>query len=190
MSLFPETIREALAGRKPKSANLILFDFVDEPVRLWTGNGRLKAGGQTWDGIGRLGAISGLEQAINGEAPEASFILSGIDAQIMRLARAEFGAKAKNRKVTAYVQFFRQDDDVPLDQPFPIWSGRMHAPLFNIAADGAREVTVTAESLFTLRSRPNFAMYTDRDQQKRFDGDKGFQFVATLRNKIVTWPDF
>lgn len=190
MSLFPDTIRESLAGRKPKAANLVLFDFVGEPVRLWTGNGRLNAGGEVWDGIGQLGAISGLEQAINGEAPEASFILSGIDSQIMRLARDEFEAKAKNRMVRVYVQFFRQDDDVPLDQPFPIWAGRMHAPLFNIAASGAREVTMTAESLFTLRSRPNFSMYTDRDQQKRFDGDKGFQFVPLMRNKLVTWPDW
>jgi hypothetical protein len=190
MSLFPDTIKEALAGRKPKSANLVLFDFLGEPVRLWTGNGRLNAGGQSWDGIGRLGAISGLEQAINGEAPEASFVLSAIDAQIMRLAREEFEEKAKNRMAKVFVQFFRADDDVPLDQPFPIWAGRMHAPLFNISADGAREVTVTAESLFTLRSRPNFAMYTDSDQQKRFADDKGFGFIGTLRNKVVTWPDW
>lgn len=191
MSFFPETIADALAGRKPKSANLVLFDFLGEPVRLWTGNGVLEnVGGADWKGIGGLGAMSGLEQAVNGEAPDASFILSGIDAQIMRLARDEFEAKAKDRKVTVYLQFFGADDDQPLDAPYPIWAGRMHAPLFKISADGAREITLTAESLFTLRSRPNFAMNTDRDQDRRFAGDRGFEFVATLVNKVVTWPDF
>lgn len=190
MSLFPDTIREVLAGRRVAAANLVLFDFVTTPVRLWTGNGTLNAGGQEWSAIGELGSISGLEQAVNGEAPEASFILSGIDANIMRLARHDFEAEAKNRLAKVFVQFFEDGSDIPLDQPFPIWSGRLHTPLFNIDANGERQITVTAESLFTLRSRPNYAMNTDRDQQKRFDGDLGFQFVPTLKNKVVTWPDF
>lgn len=189
MSLFPETIAAAMRGARPRCANLVLLDFVGEPMRLWTGNGLLTAGGFEWAGIGSLGSMSGLEQAVNGEAPEATFTLTGIDGTIMRLARDEFDAKARNRRAVAYIQFFNEDDDRTLDQPFPVWGGRMHAPQFTIQGS-TREVSVTCESLFTLRSRPNFAMYTDRDQQKRFDGDRGFEFVATLVNKVVTWPDY
>lgn len=51
-------------------------------------------------------------------------------------------------------------------------------------------MTITAESIFSLRSRPRAATYSDRDQDRRFPGDKGFEFVAKLLNKVTTWPDY
>lgn len=202
MSFFPETIARALAGGKVEAANLVLFDFTSQPVRLWQGNGPLVTNdGNEWLAIGNFGEMDGIEQAVNGEAPEATFTLSGIDADIMRLARDEFAAEVRGRQVRVYLQFFGVDDpDDPdnqrcLDNPYPIWSGRMLRPSFDFDSGDAqnpasRSVSVSAESLFSLRSRPRWATYTDRDQQHRFDGDKGFQFVGTLANKVVTWPDY
>ena len=197
MSLFPETIAAALAGSKVQCAFLVRFDFTSETMRLWNGNGRLKTNdGMFWDGIGQLGSMSGIEQAVNGEAPEMSFMLSGIDAEIMRLARDDFEAEVKGRMVYVLIQFFGVDDpddpdnQRPLDNPYPVCSGRCLTPSFSLSAEGERSVTISAESLFSLRSRPAWAMYTDSDQQRRFPGDKGFEFVGSLVNKVVTWPDF
>lgn len=196
MSLFTETIALSLAGARVEAAWLVLFDFTSEPIRLWGGNGLLRTSdGNRWNGIGSLAAVSGIEQAINGQAPQASFTLSGIDAQVMRLARDEFIAEVKGRKVTAYLQFFGADDPAdpdnqrPLDAPYPVWCGRALTPEFAFQ-DTERAVTIKCESLFSLRSRPQFAMYTDADQQRRFPGDLGFEFVGTLVNKSVTWPDY
>ncbi len=198
MSLFPETIKRALAGGKVEAANLVLFDFVTTPMRLWRGNGRLVTNDAAeWLAIGTFGDMKGIEQAVNGQAPQATFTLSGIDAEIMRLARDEFATEVKARMARVYVQFFGvEDEDDPgnqrcLDLPYPIWAGRMLTPSF--AADeesGERSVTISAESIFSLRSRPRWAMYTDRDQQQRYPGDKGFQFVGSLVNKVLTWPDW
>lgn len=197
MGLFPETIAAALAGAKVECVELVRFAFTTEPVFLWTGNGLLRTSdGQVWQGIGQLASMEGIEQAVNGEAPEASFTLSGIDAQIMRLARDEFEAEVKGSIITIFLQFFGvEDEDDPdnqrvLDRPYPIWSGRCLKPSFTLDEGGGRAVTITAESLFTLRSRPQYAMFTDSDQRRRFPGDRGFEFVGSLVSKTVTWPDY
>ncbi|SCW61866.1 hypothetical protein SAMN02927924_01704 [Sphingobium faniae] len=197
MSLFPDTIAASLAGSRVDCAFLVRFDFASKPMRLWKGNGRLRTNdGMFWNGIGQLGSMSGIEQAVNGEAPEMSFGLSGIDAEIMRLARDEFEAEVKGRLVYVLIQFFGVDDpddpdnQRPLDNPYPVCCGRCLTPTFTMNQEGERSVTIAAESLFSLRSRPRHAMYTDADQQRRFPGDKGFEFVGSLVNKVVTWPDF
>lgn len=197
MGLFPETISHALGGGKVESAFLVRFDFTSETIYLWNGNGLLDTrDGNKWQGLGNLGALSGIEQAINGEAPQATFTLSGIDAQIVRLARDEFEAEVLNRQVYVLIQFFGVDDPEDpgnqrlLDSPFPVWSGKCLSPTFTMSNDGKRSIDIDAESLFSLRSRPQWAMYTDADQQRRYPGDEGFEFVGSLVNKVVTWPDY
>lgn len=193
MSIFPETIEAALGGRAVRASFLVLFDFATEPMRLWTGAGKLEAGGHDWMGLGEIGTISGLEQAVNGEAPETSFVLSGINSDIVRLARDEFDEEARDRLVQVLIQFHNYEDDQPLelfDEPYAVWGGRMQNARFELEGPSSRKITVTAESLFALRSRPTFSQYTDADQKARFAGDRGFEFVSTLINKVVTWPDF
>lgn len=197
MSLFPETIAAKLAGAKVQGAPLVRFEFASETMRLWLGNGELETNdGAKWQAVGQLGAVSGIEQAVNGEAPQATFSLSGVDANIMRLARDEFKAEVLGRRVVVALQFFGIEDEAdpdnqrPLDLPYAIWAGRCLAPTFTFSPSGERSIAITAESLFSLRTRPQYAMYTDRDQQRRFPGDRGFEFAPTLVNKVVTWPDY
>lgn len=193
MSLFPETIKAALGGRTVRASFLVFFDFATTPMRIWTGSGRITAGGSDWFGLGQLGSISGLEQAVNGEAPETTFVLSGINSEIMSLARYEWADEAKDRLAKVLIQFHNKEDDRPLelfDAPYAIWAGRMQVPRFELQGPITRRITVSAESLFSLRSRPSFSQYTDADQKSRFAGDRGFEFVPGLTNKTVTWPDF
>lgn len=198
MSLFPDTIAAELAGTRVAMTFLVLFDFVTQPVRVWIGGeGKLVTNdGAVWDGLGRIGALSGVEQAVNGEAPEMTFTLSGVDPQMISLARDEFDTECRGRLISVLVQFFGVDDpddpdnQRPLDLPYPIASARALTPEFTFGENDARSITIRCESLFSLRSRPRFAMYTDADQQQRFAGDLGFAFVSSLMNKVVTWPDY
>ena len=198
MSLFPDTIKADLAGARVGMEILVLFDFVTEPVRVWlNGFGQLKTNdGHVWDGLGRLGAISGIEQAVNGEAPEVTFTLSGVDTEMVRLARDEFETECKGRLITVLLQFFGTDDPAdpdnqrPLDLPYPIVTARALTSEFLFGENDERSITIRCESLFSLRSRPRAALYTDADQQRRFPGDLGFAFVASLRNKVISWPDY
>ncbi|AMU90538.1 hypothetical protein ATM17_16060 [Sphingopyxis macrogoltabida] len=188
----------ALGGGKVECAELVHFDFTTQPMGLWNGGGILRTNdARLWSGLGTLGSMSGIEQAVNGEAPESAFTLSGIDADVLRLSRQEFEPECKGRIVRVLIQFFGIDDPAdpgnqrPLDNPFPIHASRILGATFTVDQEnGERAVTLSGESLFSLRSRPKYAMYTDRDQQRRFPGDKGFEFVQAIVNKVLTWPDY
>jgi hypothetical protein len=193
VSFFPETIEAALGGRTVRASFLVLFDFTSQPMRIWTGAGKITSGDEDWYGVGPLGSISGLEQAINGEAPETTFTASGINSEIVSIARDEFADEAKDRLAKVLLQFHNEEDDRPLelfDEPYAIWAGRMQTPRFELQGPRSRKITISAETLFSLRSRPTFSQYTDTDQKSRFPGDRGFEFVPGLLDKIVTWPDF
>ncbi len=41
MSLFPETIKAALGGRTVRASFLVLLDFTTQPMRIWTGSGKI-----------------------------------------------------------------------------------------------------------------------------------------------------
>jgi hypothetical protein len=190
LSLFSETIADSLAGAVVQTAILVRLDFTSSDVRLWTGEGVLDANdGTQWYGVGGMGVLDGIEQAIGGTAPEAKIGLAGLNTNLLGLAVDEFETEARNRLAIVYFQFFREDDQRVLDNPYPVWAGEMMRPEFNIALN-AFDIVVSAESIFALRSRPPFAMYTDTDQQARFPGDKGFQYTPTLMNKVVDWPVF
>lgn len=44
---------------------------------------------------------------------------------------------------------------------------------------------IRAESVFARRNRTPLGEYTDRDQQRRYPGDKLCQFVAALKDKVI-----
>lgn len=204
MSLFPETIRTYLAGGKVQAAHLVSLHFASGSMRLWRGYDVLDTNdGASWSGLGEYGSIAGIEQAVDGRAPEATMTLSGVNAAIVTTMRDEFELEARGRLVQLHVQFFGVDDpDDPgnqrcLDNPVPIWAGRMLRPGFTFDRgqdDQPQEssISVVVQSIFAQRSRPNHAFYTDSDQRARFPGtpDRGFEFVASLVSKDTTWPDY
>lgn len=198
MSLLPDTLKALLARQAVQVALLATFEFTSTTVRLWSGNGVLQTlDGESWNGIGSWGAVDGIEQAMNGEAPEATFTLLGTDAEIAALVREEFADEVAQRPVRLHLQFFGQDDPADpgnqrvLDDPWTFWSARCFVPVFILDEDSGEEsIAITAEGLFARRSRPRYAMYTDADQQARHAGDKGFQFVSELVKQELTWPDY
>ena len=175
-----------------RASYLVRVNFASETLRLWTGAGFLTAGGETWEGV-EVASISGLQQAVNGEATQASFVLSGVSSRIVTLARDEWEVEAKGRNIEVLIQFHNDANDLPLetyDQPYSIWAGEMQTPSFDLEGPNKRAITIVAESLFPLRARPAFGQYTEADQQARFAGDRGFELVPGLLKKVVTWPDF
>lgn len=188
MGFFTETIRAAASGRTVRAALLAHFDFLDEPTSVWRGYGTLVAGGRDWSGLGELGDIDGLEQAIGTVAPQSTFTLSGVDPSIVTLARQQ-SDRVKGRSVTAYVQFFDTNDQT-LDEPFAVWSGILDQMKFTAMGVARRTITVTAEGLWTNRRRPPWGLYTDRDQNARYPGDRGLEQVPDLVSKSIRWPTF
>jgi hypothetical protein len=189
MGYFSETVATALSGRTVQATMLVYFDFVDEPMGLWPGFGALKTNdGREWSGLGELGNIEGLEQALGTAAPVVTFTLTGIDPSIMAKAKAA-SATVKGRDVTVYLQTF-DADSAPLDEPYALWSGILDVMSYKAVGAASRTVSVTAETLWTGRRKPPFAYYTDTDQQARFPDDRGLEQVSSLVSKRIVWPNF
>jgi hypothetical protein len=193
MGFFPETIAAKLAGRTVAASLLVHMDFAETPRRFWFGFGPLDAGGETWLGTGEMIQIDGLESPIGTVAPKTTFTLSGIDSTLVTLAR-NASDRVKDRRATIYIQFFDvtpTDGSQPwslLDEPYAISTWLMDQMTYTAQGPTQRAIALTAESLWTNRRRPAFGLYTDRDQNKRFSGDRGLEQVVDLVNKTIRWP--
>lgn len=173
------------AGQRVGVAALFEFEFLSKTVRFWDGLRTLKtADGREWNASGQLISASGLEQSRDLSAPQATFTLSGVDSELIAFAAGN-EQQVTNRPMTVYLQFL-SDRFECFDNPVAVWSGIMDRLSFR-AGTGTQTITLAAETLFYKRIRAQYAYMTDRDQQARWPGDRGMEFMPTLRNKTVTW---
>lgn len=189
MGFFSETIAAHLAGREIGAALLCWMDFRENERRWWTGNGDVVLGGHTWQGTGTFIQIEGLEQPVGTAAPKTTFTVSGVDSTMVQMAR-QASDRVKGRRSRVYIQFWDRTDWMPLDQPYALWTGRMDQMCYTAEGPSSRTITLTAETLWVNRRIPPYGMYTDRDQNARFPGDRGLEQVVNLVNKTGRWPVF
>ena len=190
MGFFSDAeIISLLSMTSVRSAWLIHLDFLNAPMRIWEGTGLLTTkDGKEWAGLGELGTVTGLEAAIGTAAPVANFTLSGVDKSLMAQA-VDTATQVTGRDATVYGQFF-DDDFKPFGGVFAIWSGIMDQMTYSADGPTDRTINLSVEGLWTRRGRPAFGLYTDRDQRRRYPGDRGLEQVSALINKTVTWPDY
>lgn len=185
---FSQTVAAQLSGRVVACLPLVFMDFLETPRRWAPGFGTLTTNdGEVWRGTGEMITIDGLEEDIGVTANPMTFTLSGVDPELVTLAR-NASARVKGRRVVVYIQFFTLKDWQPLDNPYVLKVATMDQMRYIADGPSARTIIVTAEGLWTGRNRPAFGLYTDRDQNARFPGDRGFEQIGDLATKTVRWP--
>lgn len=189
MSGFDAVIAASLSGNNPAFVLLFDVEFASGTNRLWTGRGSRRFGGQVYDGSGILLGIEGLQAAINGAAPETIFSLAATD-ELARIALLEFKAEARGRRVYVSLQFLQPGSEQALGEPWRIWSGLILSVSYQAAPQGDLRLSVKAEALTSLRSRPRNIMLSDAEQKRRYPGDRGLEFVTSVRRKEILWPEF
>jgi hypothetical protein len=112
--------------------------------------------------------------------------LSGVSADaVARVKAAE--SEAIGRTMQIFLQFFDEDWQ-PLDGPISLRKGRMTGFAFSGAGPVNRSIVVRAEGALLARGRPPGTYLSDAEQNARFPGDKGLEFVASLQNATVVFP--
>lgn len=195
MADFGSTINAYLAGRSVKMRPLALFDFRDGEMALWGGEYPLVSGGKTWQGLGSIASIDGLDQAATLESSAMTFTLSGVEVpdagtSFSDIAKSSDRANYARRMVTVYLQFF-DDDWQPLDDPYALKAGIMTNMLMSrsrMQNGYLRTISLQANNIFYGRGVAPASFYTDRDQQSRFPGDLGMQFIPGLQSKQIPVP--
>ena len=77
------------------------------------------------------------------------------------------------------------EDGALIGDPVQILSGRMDTLSWSEGETAA--VSMTVENQLVDLDRARVRRYTDADQQAEYAGDLGFQYVASLVEKEITW---
>ena len=163
---------------------LVFFEghFEDGILRLWSGWGTLSWGGNEWIGAGDLGKISELPDASGLEAQSMKVELRGADIENISLALSQ--VKQRN-PVHIYIGFADQDWNV-IPDPYKAFSGMMDVP--QISEDGKTVgISLTLESRAKRVLQKKERRRTHEDQQIRFPGDKGLEYIAGLQDAQIKW---
>jgi hypothetical protein len=188
MAFFNQVQAAQAAGREVILDSLVEFDLTTGPMRLWTGSGILNFEGHEWIGSGVLGSISAMPFGENDAADKVTFQLSGVTPELVTASNNT--ESVRGRAVTICGLFFDAATSQPLDSKFLIRSLIMDTIGYRAKGPAGRQITLTAETLWTARNLAAYSYWSDRDQKARFPGDRGCEFIPTLKNKKVTWPTF
>ncbi len=159
------------------------FEFDETIDRAWSGLGELVYDGKTYYGAGTLGKVSTIEETTELRATGASFQLSGIPADLVNKISSY---PIQGKKALMYLGFMDANFSTLIMDPVLIFDGRMDTAEIADGGDTA-SITVTAESRLRDLERLRTRRYTDAEQQGRYPGDKGLEYVPSLQDKQIVW---
>lgn len=189
-----DAVVEAYAkGQQVNCPMLAWLDFKTTPQPVWAGEYDLTAGGVTWQGLGRAGFLIGvdnIEGASTLEASQFNVTLSGVDTGIIAAAAGSDRSEYVTRALIVY-GLFCDSDWQPLANPMAIGGGFMGTMTTTRTLDGEtwnRSITLPVNNMFYGRGVAPASFWTDADQQTRFAGDTGMQFITQLQDFNIPQP--
>jgi hypothetical protein len=138
--------------------------------------------GQEWDGVGQLGAIGPIEESIESKSTGLALTLSGVDAE--NLAKA-IGDRYQGRTGRVYIALLDNAYEI-IGEPVLSFEGPMDSMPVKVAGETI-SITVNITDGRADWEQPRTVRYTNEDQQARYPGDKGFEFVPQMVEKNIIW---
>ena len=135
------------------------------------------------------GAKRGIGRGMAEALAAAGADIVGVSATMTRDG-GETGDSVRGRDVTIYGLFLDVETMQPLGSKWVVRQLIMDTIGYGAKGPSERSISLTAETIWTTRNLAAFAYWSDRDQQARFPGDLGCQFIPTLKNKRLSWPTF
>lgn len=190
------TASDLIRSDQLAAARLVELEFPAETERVWSGNGSLTTlDGRVWKGVGGLGRISAIRET---EGLAANKVVIGIQraADGVELDPVAFAAAVNvernldvyNRAVRIYLQVFEVADYKLVGNPETEFIGFMSHIVTRREGTQVVTINIHCESMFTEGRKPAHIHYTAADQEARFPGDKGFEFIAINVDRILVWP--
>ncbi len=158
------------------------FNFLNTTVRLSTANGPLEWNGNQWLGIGDFGGISSLNETSSLEAKGIEFILDGIPSDIISTV---FNEEYRNRVANLWIAFLDNSRNV-IDDPIGPFGYLMDYMEINEGVETST-ITIRAENKLKIMKQASNRRSDNQDQQIEYPDDMGYQFVASIQNKVIQW---
>jgi len=176
------TMTAAILARDVRLAILCDLMFPSAPSYVWGGTGTLSANGNTYLGLGPVGAIGKVEEKSDGKATGLSLSLSGVPlSQISEAVNTNYQGSPVNLWMACFDSSWNL-----LNYPYQLFGGSMDVMSIQ---DGTSTATITmaVESRLIETQRPRTRRYTQDDQQLDYPSDTGFQFVNNLQLMQIYW---
>jgi len=158
------------------------FEFDSGTVFAWTGVGSLPWNGDIYEGLGQFLEVELPEERSDRSATGATFVLSGIDPGLITIA---LGSGYRGRPCTLWYGEFDNARTNLLADPVQMFSGKIDMMSIDDSGESSKiQLTVERKN---YDSRPLNTRYDDAEQQRRFPGDKGFEYLPTLDEKPLYW---
>jgi hypothetical protein len=172
----------AVTGEVVTRTMAIALDFPTGIAR-WNGSTQdLVIGGETFLGIGVLGAIGTIEEGADARAYGLTVGVTGVPRDAVAIALTQ---EYQGRPATVWeVQL--DANGLPVGTPPLVFRGRMDQ--MSVTLGDTATVTVQLENRLADWDRARVRRYTDEDQQRAYPGDLGFQFVTATVDKDIVWP--
>ena len=162
------------------------LEFSTGTLRFWNGYGDLTmtAGGSsnTFTGLGDLMSVSPTAESDQIEAIGASLSLTGIKSSFISTALT---GNYTNRNASIFLGLFDSSKSVIADV-YTLFKGKMDIMKIDEGPESAT-ITLNLENRLIVLDRPIHRRFTHEDQQERFSGDLGFEFVPDLQDKEIIW---
>jgi len=161
---------------EPFFAIELLFD--SGALRFWTGLGTKTISGEEYIGTGSLLAISDIEETAEIAAAGATLTLGGIPSELLSLALTE---PYQNRVARMFFGFIGDEDNMA-----EVFTGTMDRMDIEEGTETS-VIQLAVENRLLDLERPRIRRYTNNDQQSRFPGDRGLEFVETVQDREIFW---
>lgn len=192
MPEFAAAIDNLLNKRIVRCAHMVELQL-SSPFYLWNGFRNVTTSdGKTWNGIGGLGSIEGMEEDdSNMQSTEVRLMLSGVDANFLQMAISEDRELYVGKLLIIWLTFFDEDwqpIEAPVARKAGIIDGITVSRSSTDEGPSRRTLAMVAQNLFYGRSTPPAAFYSPRDQDIRSPGDLGLNFVSDSMETVIPIP--
>lgn len=163
-------------------AMFLQIEFTGGFLYIWTGVGTVTWGGNDYVGTGHFLELTSVTETAEIKAAGITASLTGIPSSLLS---AVLGESRQGKTVKMYLGFFNSSLAL-VATPELVFDGRLDVPVIQESGDTAT-ITISAESRLIDLERVKVRRYTDRDQQNRYSGDLGLQYVESLQTKKLLW---
>lgn len=176
-------MQTALDAAHVQTLLFVQADFSSGTQRYCTAGASITWDSQTWLGTGGLVNIDPIREASGVEAVGLRLTMSGVPSALISLA---LGETIQGRALTIWAAVLDASNAV-VSSPVQVFAGRMDTMTIEESGDTAT-ITVTVESEMVGLMSAAVRRYTDADQQKAYPGDKVFQYVPQMVEKLLPFP--
>lgn len=188
MPAFSQADMDRLAGPHVMRAWFLVVDLPAGMTYLHNGAGRKTIAGQEYRGVtdpagGQLVGIESVEDPRFGQAAAVSIALSGANKAFLQSVHST-AAAIEGRAATLYWATFDGETEEIIGGLVKMFPGFMTSPKISWQGIGMRAVTIVLVSEWEGQNFPFGGRWTESDQQRRYPGDRGLQYVGVEVQEI------